>query len=114
MHGHKTVASSYLKLSNFLQSNVKLLQWNLSRHQDLSRFDVSTAEEQWSEFQSWERRIAEYQDDLLGIMVQLQVPRGQETRTQRSQRRLQTWQDPTADYQFLYHHFDDIRRRASV
>lgn len=104
----RMVAGHYLKLSTFIQSNIELLQWDLSRHQSLTSFDVSRAEREWSDVQSWERRVAEYQDDLSGIMVQLQVPRQSYPSSQRG-----GWQDSTADYQHLYHLFEDIGRRIS-
>lgn len=107
----KLVASHFLKLSSFMQSNMELLQWNLSRHQNLTGFDISAAEEQWSDVQSWHRRIAEYQDDLLGIMAQLQVPRESPAAITESQQA--QWKDPEVDYQFLYQRFNDISRRLS-
>lgn len=101
----KMVASHYLKLASFMQANMELLQWNLSRHQNLTGFAVATAEEQWSDVQSWHRRIAEYQDDLLGIMAQLQVPRKSSLLPPAA---LVSTVD---DYQFLHHRFADISAR---
>lgn len=104
----KMVAGHYLKLSIFIQSNIELLQWDLSRHQSLTSFEVSRAEREWSDVQSWERRVAEYQDDLSGIMVQLQVPRQSYSSNQCA-----GWQESTSDYQHLYHLFEDIGRRTN-
>jgi hypothetical protein len=103
----KIVASHFLKLAEFLQSTIEVVQWNLSRHQDLTSFTVSAAEEQWSDIQAWERRIAEYKDDLEGIMLQLQIPL--ETPKPSG---IQCWKDCAADYHFLYLRFKEIGRRA--
>ncbi|KAF4628820.1 hypothetical protein G7Y89_g9332 [Cudoniella acicularis] len=104
----KIVASHFLKLAEFLQSLVEVVQWNLSRRQDLTSFAVAAAEEQWSDIQAWERRIAEYKDDLEGIMLQLQIPLRIPT-----QGGIQSWKDCAPDYPFLYARFVKIGLRVS-
>lgn len=71
----KLIASHFLTLVEFLQANVEVVQWHLSRRKDLTAVIVSAAEELWSNFKSWGRRVADYQDDLEGIMMQLRIPR---------------------------------------
>lgn len=103
----KIVASQYLKLAEYLQSNVEIVQWNLSRKQDLTNFEVSSAEEIWSDIQAWERRIGEYQDDLEGIMLQLRLPLESPDLSQ-----TWSWKDSMADFQHLMIRFRRIGERT--
>lgn len=103
------VAGNYLKVAEFLQSTIDVVQWSLSRRQNLTSFAISAAEEQWSDIQAWGRRIAEYQDDLEGIMVQLQIQPKTSTPSE-----MQGWKDCTPDYQFLRLRYKEIGRRTSV
>ncbi|KAK3934437.1 hypothetical protein QBC46DRAFT_359015 [Diplogelasinospora grovesii] len=104
----KIVASQYLKLAEYLQSNIDVVQWSLSRNQDLMKFEVSAAKEIWSDIQAWERRVGEYQDDLQGIMLQLEMP----LETPPCSSRTRAWEDSTADFQYLMVRFRDISQRG--
>ncbi|CAO2651292.1 Nn.00g095890.m01.CDS01 [Neocucurbitaria sp. VM-36] len=104
----KVIASHYLKLARFLQTNVEVVQWQFSRKQDLASFDVSASEEQWSDIQAWERRIAEYQDDLEGIMLQLGIPLVQLTDFSH----VHGSSDSRADFQYLMFRYGEIRQRV--
>ncbi|RYP48747.1 hypothetical protein DL768_005404 [Monosporascus sp. mg162] len=104
----KIVASHYLKLAEFVQSTIDIVQFNLSRQQDLTSFDVSAVEEQWSDVQAWERRIGEYKDDLEAIMLQLRISFASPNLNQ-----VVDWKDSAADYQFLYLRFKEIGQRAN-
>ncbi|KAI1477468.1 hypothetical protein F4774DRAFT_389238 [Daldinia eschscholtzii] len=104
----KIIASHFLKLAEFLQSNTEVVLWHLSRRSDLTPFGVSTAEELWSDVQSWKRRVAEYQDDLEGTMLQLGVPLTHSPDTSR----IENWTDSTADFQHLLHRFRQIEKRV--
>ena len=42
----KYVASQYLKVAEFLQSVIEMIQFNLSRRQDLTSFAIAAVEEQ--------------------------------------------------------------------
>ncbi|KAF7184052.1 hypothetical protein CNMCM7691_004611 [Aspergillus felis] len=70
----RIVASHYTQLANYLRETIDVVQWNLSRQRDLSIFAISAVEEQWSDIQSWDRRLGEFRDDLEAIMLQLRVP----------------------------------------
>ncbi|KAL6867921.1 hypothetical protein J3F83DRAFT_765847 [Trichoderma novae-zelandiae] len=102
----KIVASQYLKAAEFLQSNIEIVQWSLSRKQDLARFDVSAAEEIWSDIQAWDRRAAEYQDDLEGIVLQLHAGAAATTPGPGG------WKDSAVDFRYLTARFGDIGRRG--
>ena len=103
----KIAASHYLKLAEFLQSTIEVVQFNLSRQRDLTSFEISAVEEQWSDVQAWERRIGEYKDDLEAIMLQLRTPFENP-----NPNHIEDWRDSTTDYQFLYLRFKEIGQRA--
>ncbi|KAH7345858.1 hypothetical protein BKA66DRAFT_433934 [Pyrenochaeta sp. MPI-SDFR-AT-0127] len=106
----KLIASHYLKLARFLQTNVEKVQWHFSRRQDLASFDISTSEEQWSDVQAWERRLAEYQDDLEGIMIQLGVPLVNSHESSQAEFSA----DSRADFQYLWFRYREIRQRVNM
>ncbi|GIJ92162.1 hypothetical protein Asppvi_011138 [Aspergillus pseudoviridinutans] len=70
----RIVASHCTQLANYLRETIEVVQWNLSRQRDLSIFAISAVEEQWSDIQSWDRRLGECRDHLEAIMLQLHVP----------------------------------------
>ncbi|KAI0099408.1 hypothetical protein F4814DRAFT_433148 [Daldinia grandis] len=105
----KIIASHSLKLAEFLQSNTEAVLWHLSRRHDLTPFGVATAEELWSDVQSWKRRVAEYQDDLEGTMLQLGVALTRSPDTSR----IESWTDSTADFQHLLHRYRQIEKRVN-
>ncbi|KAK8052332.1 hypothetical protein PG993_003717 [Apiospora rasikravindrae] len=106
----RIVASQYLNLAS-LQTNIDIVQWQLSRKQDLTSFAVSTAEELWSDIQAWERRIAEYQDDVEGSMLQLGVPFGCPPDTSLTR---QSFTSNAADFQYIRLRFQQIGQRVHV
>ncbi|KAK7953358.1 hypothetical protein PG988_014052 [Apiospora saccharicola] len=105
----KIVASHFLKLAEFLQTNIDIVQWHLSRRHDLTLFAVAAVEELWSDVQAWQRRTAEYQDDLEAIMLQLHIPL-RELEVTGSQMR--SWAGSTADFQYLLRRYREIGRRT--
>ena len=104
----KYVASQYLKLAEFLQPVIEMIQFNLSRPQDLTSFAIAAVEEQWSDVQGLERRIGGYKDDLETIMLQLRMPFGSP-----NLKDMADWRNSTADCQYLYWRFNEISRRAN-
>jgi hypothetical protein len=104
---NKIVASHYLKLAEFLQHNIEVIQWILSGRQDLTEFHPTTAEDLWSDVQAWERRIGEYTDDLEAIMLQLGI--SQETS---KPCQVSSWKDSAVDFQSLLLRFQEIGRRV--
>ncbi|KAK8118161.1 uncharacterized protein PG998_006442 [Apiospora kogelbergensis] len=105
----KIVASHFLKLAEFLQTNIDIVQWHLSRRHDLALFAVAAVEELWSDVQAWQRRTAEYQDDLEAIMLQLHIPlKG----TEDIDGRIRSWTNSTADFQYLLRRYREIGRRT--
>lgn len=104
----KIVAGHYLKLAELLQTNVEIVQWHLSRRQDLTSFAVSTAEELWSDVQAWERRAAEYQDDIEAIMLQLSIP----LLPSQGVGAVSSMSDSAIDFQHLMSRYREIRQRV--
>lgn len=104
----KIAASHYLKLAEFLQTVIEMVQFNFSRRQDLTSFAIAAVEEQWSDVQALERRIGEYKDDLEAIMLQLRIPF-----ESLNLKHTADWKDSAADYQFLYLRFKEIGQRAN-
>ncbi|KAK4213550.1 hypothetical protein QBC37DRAFT_285682 [Rhypophila decipiens] len=107
---NKIVASHFLKLAEFLQANIDKVQWHLSRRQDLASFDVSMSEGLWSDVQSWQRRIAEYQDDIGGIMLQMGIPPDGLPDSDQAR----DWTDSHADFQHLLCRYREIGRRTQA
>jgi hypothetical protein len=105
----KIIANHYLTLATFLQTNIEIVQWKLSRRKDLTSFAVDTAEELWSDIQAWERRMAEYHDDIEGAMLQLGIPLGSAPDTGA---RVQSFTESTADFQFLRLRFQQVGQRV--
>ncbi|KAI0141206.1 hypothetical protein GGR57DRAFT_509264 [Xylariaceae sp. FL1272] len=65
------IASHYTKTVEFVDATLEKMQYNLSRRDNMSQFKLTDVEEQWSDIQAWDRRIAEFKNDLYGIMLQL-------------------------------------------
>lgn len=103
----KIAASHYHQLHDFVRSVVSSTQWQLSRQENLNRFDASQAEAQRSDTQALERRLGEYYEELEGTMIQCRIPL-QDLDVER----IGSWKDVGADFQYLYMRFKDIRRRA--
>ncbi|KAF2807337.1 uncharacterized protein BDZ99DRAFT_348623, partial [Mytilinidion resinicola] len=104
----KIVASHYLKLTEFLQSTIDIVQFNLSRQRNLTSFAIAAVEEQWSDVQALERRIGEYKDDLEAIMLQLRI-----SLESPNMKHATDWKDSTVDYQFLCLRLKEIGQRAN-
>jgi hypothetical protein len=104
----KIIANHYLQLATFLQTNIEIVQWKLSRQNNLTSFAVDTAEELWSDIQAWERRMAEYHDDIEGAMLQLGIPLGSAPDTGR----VHSFTESTADFQFLRLRFQQVGQRV--
>jgi hypothetical protein len=105
----KIVASQYLTLTSFMSSLLSTQQWDLSRQEDMARFSLNKVEQQWSDIQSWERRLNEYCNDIEELMIKLGIP----------------FQDPDpcsikdstlskthADFQFLCMRLKNLKHRA--
>ncbi|KAK7996320.1 hypothetical protein PG991_015787 [Apiospora marii] len=105
----KIVASHFLKLAEFLQTNIDIVQWHLSRRHDLTFFAVAAVEELWSDVQAWQRRTAEYQDDLEATMLQLHIPLKEMEGTDTQMR---SWADSTTDFQYLSRRYREMGRRT--
>ncbi|KAL4875212.1 hypothetical protein BJY04DRAFT_167406 [Aspergillus karnatakaensis] len=103
----KIIASHYTLTAKYLRETIELVQWNLSRQQNLAIFSNSTAEEQWSDIQAWDRRLSEYKDDIQAIMLQLGIPFEPPNITL-----VQGWKDSAIDYQFLLHQFNALHDRV--
>ena len=104
----KIAASQYLKLAEFLQTVIEMIQFNLSRRQDLTGFAIAAVENQWSDVQGLERRIGEYKDDLEAIMLQLRIPFERP-----NLKHTADWKDSSPDYQYLYWRYKEISQRAN-
>lgn len=104
----KIAASHYLKLAEYVQTVIEIVQFNLSRQQDLTGFAIVAVEKLWSHAQALERRIGEYKDDLEAIMLQLRIPFESP-----NLKLTGDWKNSAADYQFLYLRFKEIGHRAN-
>lgn len=104
----KLIASHYLKVAEFCQAVIEMVQFNLSRRSDLTSFAIAAVEEQWSDVQALERRIGEYVDDLKAIMLQLHTPSERP-----SPENALDWKDSAEDYRFLYLRFKELGQRAT-
>ncbi|ORY10460.1 hypothetical protein BCR34DRAFT_348303 [Clohesyomyces aquaticus] len=105
----KIVASHYLSLSSFMTSALSHQQWDFSRRDDMSHFDISAVEQSWSDIQSWERRLNEYVSDIEDIMLKLGIP-FQEPDT--SHMSMLSWSESVVDFQFLRYQFHTLLHRA--
>jgi hypothetical protein len=125
----KIVVSQYLKQTEHLRAILSGIQRGLTRKQDLTRMPMWKVEALWSDMQGWERRMGEYCEDLESIMLQLDIPMVQPsgptigktppssayhntTRFTKQMERRLLWQDSTADFQYVYHRFRELRHRA--
>lgn len=70
----KLVASHYLRQAEHLRAVLSQNQRTLSRKIDLASLPMDKVEDLWSDTQAWERRTAEYCEDLEAIMMQLGIP----------------------------------------
>ncbi|KAL8418985.1 hypothetical protein RB594_002263 [Gaeumannomyces avenae] len=126
----KVVASHYLRQAEHLRAVLSQNQRALSRKIDLASLPMDKVEDLWSDTQAWERRTAEYCEDLEAIMMQLGIPLeppdlsspppppppagpgGGGGCQRRRDQELSRWLDPTLDFQFLHLRFSELRRRV--
>ena len=105
----KIVSAHYLGLSRWFHSLISHTQYLMSRHERLDPFNIGLVESQWSDVQALERRSGEYCRELESLMVECRIP--VEASGISSPR---CWDDSTADFQFLYLRFKDIRHRMEI
>ncbi|WYZ41736.1 hypothetical protein EsH8_V_000631 [Colletotrichum jinshuiense] len=121
----KIVASHFLKQTEHLRATLSAVQRGLTRKQDLAKMPMNKVEALWSDMQGWERRTGEYLEDLEGIMLQLGIPLSHPagntavpigTLPPRGALSAASvaWQDCTADFQFLYLRFRELRHRTET
>ena len=117
----KIIASHFLKLAEYLQMVIEVIQSVLARRQGSTGFAMTAIEEQWSDVQALERRIGEYKDDLETIMLQLRIPFENPTLRNTAARGTTTtlgntmdWEGGIADFQFLRLRFKEISNRANA
>ncbi|KAI1134626.1 hypothetical protein F5Y05DRAFT_203394 [Hypoxylon sp. FL0543] len=108
MFVEKILASHFMKVAEFVESTIEKMQWSLSRRNDLSCFTLASAEEQWSDVQAWERRVAEFKRDLRGVMLQLRIAPGDLELDQPG-----SMGASAADYRFLHVRFTEIGQLIS-
>ncbi|GKT49047.1 uncharacterized protein ColSpa_09228 [Colletotrichum spaethianum] len=120
----KIVASHFLKQTEHLRATLSAVQRGLTRKQDLAKMPMNKVEALWSDMQGWERRTGEYLEDLEGIMLQLGIPLSHPAspapvntpppRAGALTAENIAWQDCTADFQFLYLRFRELRHRTET
>ncbi|GJC89176.1 hypothetical protein ColLi_12014 [Colletotrichum liriopes] len=120
----KIVASHFLKQTEHLRATLSAVQRGLTRKQDLAKMPMNKVEALWSDMQGWERRTGEYLEDLEGIMLQLGIPLSHPaspapvnmppSRAGALTPENIAWQDCTADFQFLYLRFRELRHRTET
>ncbi|KAF2156612.1 hypothetical protein K461DRAFT_298658 [Myriangium duriaei CBS 260.36] len=104
----KIIASHFMKTIEFVESTLEKLQWTLSRRTNLSEFTLTSAERHFSDIQAWERRVNEFKNDLLGIMLQLRIAPGQLDLD-----RAGTLKPSATDFRFLHHRLTELSQVVS-
>lgn len=112
----KIIASHYLQLTQFVRSIISHKQSPLSKndYMDLRYFDTERVSTQWSDMQALTRRLAEYTEDVEGIMVQCGIPLQPLDNVVVFEAATKPWDDCTADFQFIRHRLGDARRRTDA
>ncbi|PSR82751.1 hypothetical protein BD289DRAFT_370842 [Coniella lustricola] len=100
----KIIASHYTKHFDFLRKNIMENLRGMGRQSHFAYSDLSSIEASWSDTQTLERRLGHFFLDLEEILVQLRIPL--ETP---DPRKVTSWQDTEADFQFLYYRYKWIR-----
>ncbi|KAK4659571.1 hypothetical protein QC762_111470 [Podospora pseudocomata] len=104
----KIVASHYRQHVGFLQTYISHVQHSMSRQENLEYFNTTAVEKQWSDVQSYERRLSYYCIDLESIMIQCRIP------FQAPNVLSGSGSSSEADFQFLYMALKDVRRRVEL
>ena len=104
----KIVASHYRKHIGFLHSLVSHVQHSMSRQEKLEVFNPTDVEKQWSDVQSYERRLSYFCTDLESIMLQCRIPFSPPNAAAKA------WYNTEADFQFLHMTIKDVRRRGEL
>ncbi|KAK0729285.1 Utp11 protein-domain-containing protein [Apiosordaria backusii] len=104
----KIVASHYRQHVGFLQTYISHVQHSMSRQENLDYFNTTAVEKQWSDVQSYERRLSYYCIDLESIMIQCRIPFSSPDTSRTN------LQSSEADFQFLYMSLKDVRRRVEI
>lgn len=105
----KIVASHFVMQADFLREIMSDVELSAERMQDLAGFRIADAERQWSDAQTLRRRMTEYCEYLEANMLQLRVPFHEPDTSQ-----VTDWKDITADFQYLYLRFKELRHRAEM
>ncbi|KAK4201783.1 hypothetical protein QBC40DRAFT_277535, partial [Triangularia verruculosa] len=105
----KIVASHYRQHVGFLQTYISHVQHSMSRQENLEYFNTTAVEKQWSDVQSYERRLSYYCIDLESIMIQCRIPFSSPDTSNRD-----LIQSSKGDFQFLYMSLKDVRRRVEI
>lgn len=103
----KIVASHYHKQAGFLLSLISRVQSSMSRQEKLDRFGTALVEKQWSDVQSYERRVSIYCHELDSIMHQCRIPLHQ-------QESKEGWLDVAGDFQCIRSTLRDLQRRVEL
>ncbi|KAK0665637.1 hypothetical protein QBC41DRAFT_327455 [Cercophora samala] len=105
----KIVASHYRQHVGFLQTYISHVQHSMSRQENLDYFNTTAVEKQWSDVQSYERRLSYYCIDLESIMIQCRIPFCPPNTSSPT-----PLPSSEADFQFLYMSLKDVRRRVEI
>lgn len=105
----KIVASHFVMHADFLREIMYDVELSAEHMQDLASFRVADVEGQWSDAQTLRRRVNEYCEYLESNMLQLRVPFREPDTS-----RVADWTDITANFQYLYLRFKELRRRAEM
>ncbi|KAF5248736.1 hypothetical protein FANTH_5806 [Fusarium anthophilum] len=100
----KIVASLYLRHLDQLRKTIAQSQSPMRWTSDFGKLDLATVEANWSDCQTLERRLQLHCLDLEGLLVQLRLPFERP-----DPRKINSWQDVTADFQMLYHQYNHAR-----
>ncbi|KAK0704350.1 hypothetical protein B0H67DRAFT_557177 [Lasiosphaeris hirsuta] len=106
----KLVASHYSKQAGFLLSLVSYVQSSMTRQDKLDNFSAAVVEKQWSDMQSYERRVSIYCHELESIMRLGRIPLA----PPESSRGGENWLDVGSDFQHLQAMIRDVQHRVEL
>ncbi|KAK4188498.1 hypothetical protein QBC35DRAFT_382402 [Podospora australis] len=106
----KIVASHYRQHVGFIQALISHVEHSMSRQENLDIFNTTTVEKQWSDVQSYERRLSYTCLDLESIMLQCHIPFAPpDTKASAA-----NWQSSEVDFQSLYMAFKEVKQRVEL
>lgn len=105
----KIIVCHYVRHFEYIRKIILTTQQKLAHQIDLSRFTIAEVESQWSEVQTLERRLSQYQRAIMDIMTQLRIPE----KAKESCGAI-SWRDTESDFRFLFRQCQALRHNAEM